>query len=125
MDDYNRGLVSSSIGETKYLEKSPFIQGFLAGLKGALIGAPTGAAVQVLRGKSPLLGAVIGGLGAGLVSGLARASAQKLENISSEESLRYHVEQMKAREPFVFMPPPASFGRLFTRMHSGEHNYAH
>jgi len=125
MNDYDRGIVPSSIGETKYLEKSPFIQGFLAGLKGALIGAPTGAAIQAMRGKNPLLGAVIGGLGAGFASGLAKATAQKLENVSEEEALRYHVEQMKAREPFVFMPPPASFGRLFTRMHSGEHGYAH
>lgn len=116
MDEQNRGFVPTSVGETVHLEKSPFIQGFLAGIKGALVGAPTGAVVQALRGRSPLLGAIIGGLGAGILSGAAKASVQKIENVSTEEAMRYHIEQMKSREPFVFMPPPPTLARVFTRM---------
>ena len=101
-----RGVVPEALGETSAWTKSPFIQGFLAGMKGFMVGAPTGALVQALRGKSPLVGGIVGGLGAGLVTGIAKATHQKLENVSAEEDFRYHINQIKGREPFVFMPPP-------------------
>jgi len=119
--DEQRGLVPGLMGEAVAFEKSPFIQGFLAGVKGALLGAPAGAAVQLARGKSPLLGAIIGGLGTGLISGVAKTLAQKVENVDVEEAMRYHAMQLKAREPMIFMPPPATFGRIFSRMHQREH----
>lgn len=116
-----RGLVPGVVGETIGIEKSPFVRGFIAGVKGLLLGAPTGAAVQAMRGKDPLLGAIIGGLSAGLVSGVSRGLAQKVENVDVEENMRYHALQMKAREPLIFMPPPSVMSNLFSRMHKREH----
>ena len=116
----DRGLVPSSLGETTHWEKSPFIQGFIAGFKGALMGAPAGAAVQAIRGKDPIIGALIGGLGVGVLSGVARASAKKLESVSAEEAMRYHILQMKGREPFVFMPPSSLLQKALLRMREGE-----
>jgi hypothetical protein len=119
--DAERGLVPKTVGETKYLEKSPFVQGFIAGVKGALLGGAGGAAVQVFRGKSPLLGALIGGLGAGIASGLSKGVSQDVENISTEEAMRYHMERMKSREPFIFMPPPPTLAQVFSRYHQRAH----
>jgi hypothetical protein len=119
--DENRGVLPEFVGAGITLEKSPFVRGFLAGIKGALIGAPTGAAVQLMRGKNPVLGAILGGLGAGVLSGVSRGLAQKAENIDVEEAMRYHALQMKSREPFLFMPPPSAFGSVFRRMHVREH----
>ena len=116
-----RGLVAESFGETKHLEKSPFVQGFLAAVKGALLAAPAGAAVAALKGKNPILGALIGGLGVGALSGIAKATTQKVDNISAEEAMRYHIAQMKSREPMIFMPPPSVFGKIFTHYHGREH----
>jgi hypothetical protein len=121
MNEYPRGYLPEAVGATKYMEKSPFVQGFLAGLKGMLLGAPAGAAVQAIRGGSPLTGAIIGGLGAGLLSGIGKSLEQKMENINVEEGMRYHIEQLKSREPLVFMPPPSIFGPVFRRFHAREH----
>ena len=120
----NRGLLPEAVGETFHLEKSPFVQGFLTGLKGALFGAPVGALVQHVRGQNPLLGALIGGLGAGLAAGATKYVSQDLENVSQEEALRYYAQRLKAREPMLFMPPPPRFGQIFRRFHNQEHGRA-
>jgi hypothetical protein len=117
--------IASAIRETKYLESSPFIQGFLAGVKGALLGAPMGGFVQALRGKDPIIGAIVGGLGAGLVSGGVKALSQSVNNSEFEENLRYHVGNMKDREPFTFLPPPQHMQGLFSRFHNLAHRYVH
>lgn len=118
---YPRGYIPELEGSAKYVENSPFIQGFLAGLKGLLLGAPAGAAVQAFRGGSPILGAAVGGIGAGLAMGLSKGTDQKLHNINVEEGMRYHLEQIKNREPLVFLPPPATLAQLFRRFHRSEH----
>ena len=64
-----RSYIPETIGATKYVENSPFVRGFMAGIKGLILGAPAGAAVSVLRGGSPAVGAIVGGLGAGLLTG--------------------------------------------------------
>ena len=103
------------------LDKSPFVQGLLAGAKGALVGGPLGAAIQYARGKSVGFGALAGALGAGAVTALARATRQDVSNQVEEGRLRYFVGRMKAREPLVFMPPAHHFGPLFTRFHDAAH----
>ena len=111
----NRSLVGTGIDEATYLQKSPAAEGFMAGLKAALMAAPIGAGVQALRGKDPLIGAIIGAAGAGLVAGLARSSSRKLENLDTEAALRYHAQNIKEREPMFFMPPRQQLGRYFSR----------
>jgi len=124
--DAERGVVPTLVGDTIGIEKSPFVQGFLAGVRGLLIGAPAGAAVQAIRGKNPIMGAIIGGLGAGLLGGITKGLAQKVDNVDVEENLRYHALRMKAREPLLFMPPPSVFSNVFSRMHMREHaGYPH
>lgn len=117
----NRGPVVQSIAETEYWSKSPFVQGFLAGVKGALVGAPAGALMQYARGKNPLVGALIGGLSAGAALGGMKALTQDVENVADEERLRYHALRLKGREPLLFMPPPHYLGHIFTKMHAKEH----
>lgn len=113
--------ISSSFEEAHKFDRSPFVQSFLAGTKGALLGGPLAAGIQALRGKSATTGAVVGALGAGLAAGLAKAVERKMENLNQEAVLRYHAEQILSREPYFFMPPPVRFGQLFT----GFHNQAH
>ena len=117
----DRGLIPETLGDKSTFEKSPFIQGFLAGIRGVIVGAPVGAIAQAARGRNPLVGAIVGGLGAGVATGLARGVAQKLENIESEENFRYHLNQIKSREPFVFMPPPELFRRALRSREEAPH----
>lgn len=119
MDD--RPYLSSSLEDTEHFQKSPAIQGFIAGLKGAMLGAAGGGAVGALRGSGAAKGALIGGLGVGLLSALTRAAAQKVENINEESALRYHVLRLADREPLIYMPPPKVFGQLFHKLHAQEH----
>lgn len=123
--DLTPAPVTTTIRETKILESSPFVRGFLAGMKGAILGAPMGGFVQALRGKDPIMGAIVGGLGAALAAGGAKALTQSVENTEFEENMRYHVENMKDREPFLFMPPAQQMGGLFTRFHNLAHRYVH
>lgn len=111
----NRSLVGETIDKAVEFERSPMAEGFMAGLKAALIGAPIGAGVNALRGGGAGTGAIVGALIPGLIAGLARASTQKLENLNAEAALRYHTENIKAREPMFFMPPRQTLGRYFSR----------
>ena len=117
-----RGLIPESVGEAVHLNRSPFVQGFMAGLRGLLVGAPAGAITQIVQGKNPLVGAVVGGVGAGLAAGFTKGLTQKMENVDIEENMRYHALQMKAREPLIFMPPPSVFARVFNQAHRREHD---
>ena len=110
-----RSLIGETIDVAAQAEKSPLVEGFVAGLKAALLGAPIGAGVQALRDKSPMTGAVIGAVIPGLLAGLARAGEQKIENLGTEAALRYHAENIKEREPYFFMPPRHELGRYFSR----------
>lgn len=110
----NRGFVGSGIDRAIALEKSPTAEGFVAGLKAALIGAPMAAGIQALRGKDPVLGAILGAAVPGILAGIARASVQKIENLDSEANLRYHAQKIKEREPAFFLPPRQYMGRYFS-----------
>lgn len=83
------------------LKKDPRVEGALQGAKAALLAAPIGAAVQALRDKSPAMGALVSGLGAGLLVGLSAAAIQKYRNIRTEANMRYHLRNMVDREPGV------------------------
>lgn len=97
-------------------EKSPFIQGLIAGTKGALLGGLAGGAVNAMRSKSPLLGALVGGLGVGTLVGVTRATAQEIDNSNREAALRYHLKRLSDREPTIFLPPPQTFGPLLRKL---------
>lgn len=112
-----KNLLTEGIEDTVHIQKSPFFEGFQRGLQAALIGAPTGAVVQAIRGKNPMLGAIMGAAVAGIPTGLAAAGAQKLDNLDQEAILRYHASRIKEREPLFFMPPPQHLGRVFSRVH--------
>lgn len=116
-----RSPVTQGIEETVHWQKSPFIQGFLTGVKGALLGAGAGSAVQAVRGKSIGAGALIGGLGTGVLAGIAKAIGQDLENVNREAAIRYHAHRIMDREPLFFMPPPTYMGRIFSRFHEAAH----
>jgi len=116
-----RGIGTKTIEETAVYEKSPFMQGLLAAAHGALLAAPIGASIQALRGKNPVVGALVAALGTGLITGAVRATAQDINNQEREALLRYHADRIKGREPFFFMPPPSQLGQYFSRMHSMEH----
>jgi hypothetical protein len=104
------------------VQRSPFIQGFIAGLKGALLGAGGGSLVNALRGADPLKGALIGGLGTGIVAGLSKGVSQHMDNLNEESIQKYYAMRIKEREPAVYLPPPASFSQIFNRYHEMAHN---
>ena len=114
-DTDRRSLIGTGLDESAYIARSPVAEGFIAGLKAALMAAPIGAGVQAMRGKNPLVGALIGAAGAGLAVGLSKGSTKKLENLNTEADLRYHAEKIKEREPMFFMPPRQQLGRYFSR----------
>lgn len=103
------------IEETAAWTKSPFVRGLIAGTKGLLLGAPAGALVQAMRGKNAIVGAAVGGVGAGLFAAAAKAMEQDLLNQEHEGVLRYHAERLKSREPLFFMPPPHQLGQYFAK----------
>lgn len=109
------------INSDEAFNKSPFIQGLLAGLKGALVAGPAAAGVQALRGKNPILGGALGAIAAGVLAGAGKAMVQDIKNQTTEATLRYHAERLKEREPFIFMPPDHEFGPLFSQLHTREH----
>ncbi len=117
-----RSLIGTGIDEAKHFEKSPVTEGFIAGLKAALLGAPVGASIQMMRGKNPVAGAVLGALVPGILAGLAASSEKKLENLSTEAAIRYHAQNIKEREPMFFMPPRQMLGRYFSRSFEGGPN---
>lgn len=116
-----RNLYTVGADETLHWEKSPFIQGFLAGVKGAIAGAGAGSLVNAVRGANPITGALIGGAGVGLLSGVAKALSQDVDNTNQEAALRYHLLRLGQREPMIYMPPPRVFGPLFNRLHHAAH----
>ena len=121
MNSSNDGLISEGLSAAQTYQKSPFIQGFLAAIKGSLLGAGAGTLVNAVRGKNPVSGAIIGGLGAGIISGLARAASQEVDNRNEEAALRYHLLRIGDREPTIYMPPPKVMGPLFRKLHMMAH----
>ena len=117
----NRGLLDDGLSGIQTWQKSPFIQGLLSGVKGAIFGAGAGSAVNALRGKSVGAGALVGGIGAGLISGLIRAASQEIENTNQEAAMQYHLNRIGDREPMFFMPPPRVIGPLLHRLHQRAH----
>ena len=111
----NRSFVGEVIDKSVQLERSPLAEGFMAGLRAALMGAPIGAGVNALRGGNAGTGALVGALIPGIIAGLARASAQKVENLNTEAAIRYHAQNIKDREPMFFMPPKQYMGKYFSR----------
>lgn len=111
--DY-RSILGEGIDKAVKLERSPLAEGFIAGFKAALLGAPLGAGIQAVRGKNPLVGALAGAILPGIVAGVSRAAAQKVENLNTEAAIRYHASNIKAREPLFFMPPQQYMGKYFS-----------
>lgn len=121
---HDQGLIVRGIEDTERWKRSPFVQGFLAAAKGGLVGAGAGTLINAVRGASPVAGALVGGLGVGLLSGAAKAISQDIENVDQESAMRYYLMRLKEREPMVYMPPPSDFGHVFTRFHDWAHRKA-
>lgn len=117
----SKSLFTEGLEDAIHVQKSPFFEGFQRGIQAGLIGAPTGALVQALRGKNPILGAIMGAAALGVPTGLLAAATQKVENLDQEAILRYHASRIKEREPLFFMPPPHHLGRVFSKMHAEGH----
>lgn len=100
-----KDLATRIIEQGEQFEKSPKVEGFIQGAKGALLAAPVAAAIQAIRGKSVGGGAFLAGVGAGVLTGLTAAAIQKFNNVKTEAGLRYHVRNLLDREPMVYMPP--------------------
>lgn len=120
--------IEIALEEDVRVRKSPQVEGMIQGGKAALLAAPLGAAVQLLRNKNPLPAAAVTGFGAGIITGLAAAAAQKYKNLKTESELRYHLRNMVDREPMVAMPEPAAlsqavdYSRGFDRGFANVHN---
>jgi hypothetical protein len=121
LQEPQKGALPVALEEASHLEKSPAVQGFLAGLKGALFGAPAAGFIQAVRGKAPIPAAILGGLGAGLAMGLAKYLKQNVENVETESDIRWHAARIKQREPLFFMPPAQHMGSIFSKFHSRAH----
>lgn len=114
-----RSLVGESIDTAAQFERSPTMEGFITGLKAALMGMPIGAGIQAVRGKNVAVGALLGAAIPGIIAGITSAGKQKVENLGTEAALRYHAQQIKEREPMFFMPPRQYLGRYFSRRFEG------
>ena len=101
-----------SIEGREELRRSPIAEGLLGALKGAMIGMPSGYAIGKLSGGSGQSGAFIGGLLAAAAFGAGHAIGQDIQNKEQESGLRVHLENLKEREPFFYMPPKPLFNRL-------------
>ena len=121
MDNDNRGYLTRGLDDAAYAQKSPMMQGIASAAKGLLLGAGAGSLINAARGASASHGALIGGLGVALLSGLATAAKQEVENTNTEAAMRYHLTRIGDREPMIFMPPPKVFGPLFSRLHAMAH----
>ena len=109
----------SSKGPLEYMveqdvrrDKDPKWEGISQGAKAGIIAAPIATAVQALRGKSPGVGALVAGLGAGALAGISAAAIQKYKNLRHESELRYHLRNMVDREPTVALPGPEAMRDL-------------
>lgn len=79
-------------------ERSPTVEGVIEGTKAGVFAAPIFAALQAMRNKSPIGGAIVGGIGAGTLIGLAAAAKQKYHNTRSEAYIKYHLDNLRERE---------------------------
>lgn len=113
----DKGPIEYAIEEDVRLKKSPHVEGMIQGAKAAIVAAPLGMAVQALRGRNPLGGAAITGIGAGVIAGLIGAAAQKYKNLKTEAELRYHMRNMVEREPMVAMPEPQALSQAVNFSH--------
>lgn len=99
------------------LRKSPAVEGFIAGFKAALVGGPVAATYALLSGgKRPLLAGGLGALGAGAVVGGLAAVKQEVDNRVREAELRYHMNNMRDRDPYGFLPPRPLLGRAISQI---------
>lgn len=108
----NKNPARMVVEENVRWQKSPALAGAIEGAKAGLMAAPVGAAIQGLRGKNMPLGALISGLGAGVLTGLTAAAIQKYKNMREEAVLRYHAQNLVQDEPMAFMPPPAALNQV-------------
>ena len=106
-----KGPLEYLVEQEEFLERDPRVEGMSQGAKAAIVAAPIGAAVQALRGKSPAVGALVAGLGAGALLGLSSAAIQKYRNLRYESGLRYHLRNMVDREPTVALPEPQALNQ--------------
>ena len=107
-----KGPALTALEELHQVEKSPTQSALIGAIKGAIIGAPAGAVVSHLSGGSASAGGFIGGLLAAAAFGAANAITKDVENKEQESALRVHLENLKDREPFFYMPPKPLFERL-------------
>lgn len=98
MPFFSSNPIATSMEEISEIQKSPQLAGISEGAKGAVVAAPIIAALQAMRGRSPLAGAIVGGLGIGAAVGLAAAAKQKYENLATEAALKYHMQNIAERE---------------------------
>jgi hypothetical protein len=99
-------FIDESLQADQIYRKSPFVEGFKTGIKAALVAGPTAATYALFHhGKSPLLTGLLGAAGGGLAFGTLGAASQEVDNRLREAELRYHIKNMKQRDPFVMLPP--------------------
>lgn len=106
-----RGPITRTLEETQEIVKSPFLEGLSGVARGGVIGAPLGAIVGHLSGGSALKGGFAGGLLAAAAFGAANYLTKDIQNTETEAEMRVHLENLKDREPFFFMPPRPLFAR--------------
>jgi hypothetical protein len=111
-----KGPVTEGLEDAQIIKKSPLAEGGYNALKGALLGIPSGYAIGRLSGGSGPAGAFIGGLLAAAAFGATGAIGQDLQNKEQEAELRVHLENLKSREPFFYMPPRHLFAREVNRV---------
>ena len=105
------GPILKGIEETYEVKRSPLAEGLWGALKGGVVGVPAGAVIAHLAGGSGAAGGFIGGLLSAAAFGAGHAMAQDIENKEKESDLRVHLENLKHREPFFYMPPRSLFER--------------
>lgn len=105
----SKGPVLKGLEDAAVVVKSPVAEGIAGAAKGALLGAGLGAVAGAASGGSATKGALITALLAAAAFGAGRAVAQDIENKERESELRVHLENLKEREPFFYMPPPKLF----------------
>lgn len=103
------GPVTKGLEEAAVVIKSPLVEAVYGAAKGGVVGGAVGALIGQLSGGSPGKGALLTGLLAAAAFGAGKAAVQDIENKEHEAGLRVHLENLKKREPFFYMPPPRLF----------------
>ena len=106
------------------IDRSPKAEGIKQGVKAAVLAAPVVAAAQALRGRSPIVGGLVGGLSVGGLVGLGAAIVQKLKNTQIESQMKYHLDNIydEPENQLALIPNPPPFARGFEDVRNAYEN---